>query len=50
MAVVWLEQWGGGQMVWVECPVCDVTKECAESYSTHFYCGLQLGKVDVPQM
>ena len=48
MAVVWLQQ-VGSQMVWVERPVRDVTKECAESYSTHFYCGLQLGKADVPQ-
>ena len=30
----------GSQMVWVECPVCDVMKECAESYSAHSYCGL----------
>ena len=39
----------GSQMVWVECPIHDVTKECAESYSAHFYGGLQLGKADVPQ-
>ena len=30
----------GSQMVWFERPVRDVTKECAESYSTHFDCGL----------
>ena len=26
----------GSQMVWVECPIRDVMKECAESYSTAF--------------
>ena len=39
----------GSQMVWVECPVLDVMKECAESYSAHFYGGLQLSKADIPR-
>ena len=35
----------GSQMVWVERPILDVMKECAESYSAHLYGSLQLSKM-----